>query len=230
MPETRVRSLGQENPLEKEMATYSSILAWEMPWTEEPGGPQSMGSQRVRHDWATSLSNLRKKVSLRTLASGESVWRKRMAEKHKEDGDERPEESTAGRVRLLERALARLLESICQQLFEKEQERWTEGRLGNQTHSFTQRQCRVLFIIFFNKSHKIYFNNFIFSLGLQVTLKFVLHKLSQRLWVISCSPGRAPAQLNNPHSHLGHWSQTRAAFLGEPWVQYLQLSEGCVSL
>ena len=50
MPETRVRSLGQENPLEKEMATYSSILAWEMPWTEEPGGPQSMGSQRVRHD------------------------------------------------------------------------------------------------------------------------------------------------------------------------------------
>ena len=115
-------------------------------------------------------------------------------------------------------------------LFEKEQKRWTEGRLGNQTHFFTQRQCRVLFIIFFNKSHKIYFNNFIFSLGLQVTLKFVLHKLSQRLWVISCSPGRAPAQLNNPQSHLGHWSQTGAAFLGEPWVQYLQLSEGCVSL
>ena len=50
MPETRVRSLGQENPLEKEMATYCSILAWEMPWTEEPGGPQSRGSQRVRHD------------------------------------------------------------------------------------------------------------------------------------------------------------------------------------
>ena len=50
MPETRVRSLGQENPLEKEMATYSSILAWEMPWTEEPGGPQSMEPQRVRHD------------------------------------------------------------------------------------------------------------------------------------------------------------------------------------
>ena len=116
MPETQVRSLGQENPLEKEMATYSSILAWEMPWTEEPGGPQSMESQRVRHDWATSLPNLRKKVSLRTLASGESAWRKRMAEKHKDDGDERPEESTAGRVRLLERALARLLESICQQL------------------------------------------------------------------------------------------------------------------
>ena len=50
MPETRVRFLGQENPLEKEMATYSSILAWEMPWTEDPGGPQSMESQRVRDD------------------------------------------------------------------------------------------------------------------------------------------------------------------------------------
>ena len=41
--ETRVRSLGQEDPLEKEMATYSSILDWEIPWTEEPGGLQSMG-------------------------------------------------------------------------------------------------------------------------------------------------------------------------------------------
>ena len=41
---------GREDPLEKEMATYSSILAWRIPWTEEPGGPQSMRSQRVRHD------------------------------------------------------------------------------------------------------------------------------------------------------------------------------------
>ena len=47
--ETQVRSLGQENPLEKEMVTHSSILAWRIPWTEEPGGLQSMGSQRVRH-------------------------------------------------------------------------------------------------------------------------------------------------------------------------------------
>ena len=45
-----VPSLGQEDPLEEEMATHSSILAWEVPWTEEPGGPQSMGLQRVRHD------------------------------------------------------------------------------------------------------------------------------------------------------------------------------------
>ena len=48
--ETRVRSLGWEDPLEEEMATHSSVLAWKIPWTEEPGGLQSMGSQRVRHD------------------------------------------------------------------------------------------------------------------------------------------------------------------------------------
>ena len=56
MWETGVRSLGWEDPLEKEMATHSSPLAWKIPWTEEPGRLQSMGSQRVGHDWATSLS------------------------------------------------------------------------------------------------------------------------------------------------------------------------------
>ena len=56
MQETWVRSLGWEDPLDKEMATYSSILAWRIPWTEEPGGLQSTGLQRVGHDWATSLS------------------------------------------------------------------------------------------------------------------------------------------------------------------------------
>ena len=50
MRQTRVRSLGQEDPLEKEIATYSSALAWEIPWTEESGRLQSMGSQRVGHD------------------------------------------------------------------------------------------------------------------------------------------------------------------------------------
>ena len=50
MQEARVRSLGQEEPLEKEMATHSSILAWKIPWTEEPGRLQSMRSQRVGHD------------------------------------------------------------------------------------------------------------------------------------------------------------------------------------
>ena len=50
MQETWVQSLGREDPLEKEMATHSSILAWKIPWIEEPGGLQSMGSQRVGHD------------------------------------------------------------------------------------------------------------------------------------------------------------------------------------
>ena len=51
MWETRVQSLGREDPLEKEMATHSSVLAWRIPWTEEPGiGLQSMGSQRVGHE------------------------------------------------------------------------------------------------------------------------------------------------------------------------------------
>ena len=48
--ETRVQSLGQEDPLEEEMATHSSSLAWKIPWTEEPGGLQSLGSQRATHN------------------------------------------------------------------------------------------------------------------------------------------------------------------------------------
>ena len=57
MQETWVRSLRREDPLEKEMATHSSNLAWKIPWTEEPCRLQSMGLQRVRHDWATSLTH-----------------------------------------------------------------------------------------------------------------------------------------------------------------------------
>ena len=53
MQETWVWSLGQEDPLEKEMTTHSSIIAWRIPWMEEPCGPQSTGSQRIRHIWAT---------------------------------------------------------------------------------------------------------------------------------------------------------------------------------
>ena len=56
MRETGVWSLGWEDPLEKEMATHSRTLAWKIPWTEEPGSLQSMGSQRVRHDWASSAA------------------------------------------------------------------------------------------------------------------------------------------------------------------------------
>ena len=55
MWETRVQSLGWEDPLQKEIATHFSTLAWKIPWTEEPGSLQSMGSQKVGHDQATSL-------------------------------------------------------------------------------------------------------------------------------------------------------------------------------
>ena len=55
MQETWAQSLGREDPLEKEIATHSSTLAWRIPWREEPGRLQSMGSQRVGHDWVTSL-------------------------------------------------------------------------------------------------------------------------------------------------------------------------------
>ena len=57
MQETRVRSLNQEDPLEKRMATYSSILAWRIPWTEVPGGLQSRGSQGVRHELTNTFTN-----------------------------------------------------------------------------------------------------------------------------------------------------------------------------
>ena len=52
-----VQSLGREDPLEKEMATHSTTLAWKIPWTEKPGRLQSMGSQRVGHNWVTSLTH-----------------------------------------------------------------------------------------------------------------------------------------------------------------------------
>ena len=53
MPQMQAGSLGQEDPLEKEMATHSNILAWEIPWTEEPGGLETMGWQRVGHNLTT---------------------------------------------------------------------------------------------------------------------------------------------------------------------------------
>ena len=58
MQETCVQTLSQEDPLEKGMATHSNLLAWRIPWTEEPDGLQSMRSQRVGHDWATNTQLL----------------------------------------------------------------------------------------------------------------------------------------------------------------------------
>ena len=56
--ETQVRSLGREGLLEEEMTTHSSIHAWEIPWTEEPGGLQSVGLQKVGHNWATKQQQI----------------------------------------------------------------------------------------------------------------------------------------------------------------------------
>ena len=74
MQEIWVQSLGLEDPLEKEMATHSSILAWKISWTEEPGGLQSMGSQRIRHDSVTNtylhlLTTLKVTLRVRVLES-----------------------------------------------------------------------------------------------------------------------------------------------------------------
>ena len=63
MQETWARSLGQEDPLEKEMATHSSIPAWRIPWTEEPGRLQSVGSQKVGHDLVKGEKNCFKKTA-----------------------------------------------------------------------------------------------------------------------------------------------------------------------
>ena len=68
MQETWVRSLGWEDPLEEGMATHSSILAWRIPWTEEAGGLQSIGSQRVGHDWATKHSTAHHHLAQKWLA------------------------------------------------------------------------------------------------------------------------------------------------------------------
>ena len=57
MKETQIRSLGEEDPLERGMATHSSILAWKIPWTEEPGVLQSIGSQRVGYGYVTEYSS-----------------------------------------------------------------------------------------------------------------------------------------------------------------------------
>ena len=64
--------LGGEDPLENKMTTYSSILAWRIPWAEDPGGLQSMGSQRVRHDWVTETHEM---TLLLTINTHNSPWR-----------------------------------------------------------------------------------------------------------------------------------------------------------
>ena len=72
--ETRVRSLGWEDPLEKEMAIHWSILAWRISWAEEPGGLQSMGSQRVGHDYATNTNSAWQPRKSRGTWSNRQFW------------------------------------------------------------------------------------------------------------------------------------------------------------
>ena len=77
MQEIRVQSLGWEEPLEKEMAIHSRTIAWKIPWTEEPGRLQSMGLQRVGHDWATSLYIVNSKTTpkrWKSWSSGLELW------------------------------------------------------------------------------------------------------------------------------------------------------------
>ena len=69
MQETWVRFLGQENPLEKEMATHSTVIAWRIPWTEEPGGFPVHGVARIRHDLATKPRGLKEQKQLKRLAN-----------------------------------------------------------------------------------------------------------------------------------------------------------------
>ena len=72
MCDTWVQSLGWEDPLEKEMATHAGILAWKVPRTEEPGGLQSMGLQRVRHDWVANNTHTHTHMQILVVACG--IW------------------------------------------------------------------------------------------------------------------------------------------------------------
>ena len=69
MQETWVQSLSREDPLPKEMATHSRILAWEIPWKEEPGGLQSMGLQTVGHDLATNSSKVLSELVVKDVST-----------------------------------------------------------------------------------------------------------------------------------------------------------------
>ena len=85
MLETWVWSLGQEDTLEEDMATHSSILAWRIPWTEEPGRLQSTGSQRIRHDWVTKHSTAY--ISLSNICNLEKWYKWTYLQGRNRDGD-----------------------------------------------------------------------------------------------------------------------------------------------
>ena len=74
MQEMRIWYVGLEDPLKMEMATHSSILVWRIPWTEEPGGLQSMGSQRVRHSWAGTHTHTHTSLYITLIEGSALVW------------------------------------------------------------------------------------------------------------------------------------------------------------
>ena len=97
MQEMQVQSLGQEDLLEKEMATHASILAWRIPWTEKPGGLQSMRLQRVGHDWATEHACLKKK-KWKKRKGRKKTRRKQTGRKKEKDEERKKGERERGRT------------------------------------------------------------------------------------------------------------------------------------
>ena len=117
--ETWVQSLGREDPLEKGTATYSSILAWKIPWTEQPGELQSMGSQRMRHDWANKQHNRAwfrwhtLEIRFPSRCEFRSGWELRGQQPHRCHScmDTSPQKCSCSR-RLLQRALQSVLSAM----------------------------------------------------------------------------------------------------------------------
>ena len=105
MQESRVWSLGWENPLEKETATHSSILAWEIPWTEEPDGLQSMELQRVRHNWETNTQGKMMSLEWTLILTAWCHYKKRTQACIKEDHMETHEKAAIFKPSLEERDL-----------------------------------------------------------------------------------------------------------------------------
>ena len=104
MQESRVWSLGPENPLEKETATHSSILAWEIPWTEEPDRLQSMELQRVRHNWETNTQGKMRSLEW-TLILTACLIRRGLRHASREDHMETHEKAAIFKPSLEERDL-----------------------------------------------------------------------------------------------------------------------------
>ena len=101
MQETRVQSLGRKDPPEKGTPTHSSILAWRIPWTERPGGPQSTGSQRAGHDWVSNAT-----TAIQQLISTSTVFKARVTDSHLKDNPKAMLGSSRESISFLQRSMA----------------------------------------------------------------------------------------------------------------------------